>query len=166
MDFALNEEQRSWQLKARKFAEQEIRPISLARDQIADAVADETKRALPARLREIASLMADRLADPDVIAALTGKDLASGDPFTGNGAAVRKRRKGLDKKDKHILKDILKNGPLLTNGYANIFYVRDANGVLRAVSVYWYDGGWDEYAVGVAHPNTWFDGRRVFSRNS
>ncbi len=39
MDFALNEEQRSWQLKARKFAEQEIRPISLARDQIADAVA-------------------------------------------------------------------------------------------------------------------------------
>jgi alkylation response protein AidB-like acyl-CoA dehydrogenase len=37
MDFALNSEQREWQMKARQFAEEEIRPISLARDQIADA---------------------------------------------------------------------------------------------------------------------------------
>ena len=36
MDFALNEEQRGWQLEARRFAEEEIRPLSLARDQIAD----------------------------------------------------------------------------------------------------------------------------------
>ncbi len=36
MDFSLNEEQRGWQMKARKFAEEEIRPISLRRDQIAD----------------------------------------------------------------------------------------------------------------------------------
>jgi acyl-CoA dehydrogenase len=36
MDFALNEEQREWQLKARKFAAEEIRPISLERDVIAD----------------------------------------------------------------------------------------------------------------------------------
>ncbi len=35
MDFSLNEEQRAWQAKARKFAEEEIRPISLARDRIA-----------------------------------------------------------------------------------------------------------------------------------
>ena len=34
---ALNEEQRAWQMKARKFAQEEIRPISAARDQIADA---------------------------------------------------------------------------------------------------------------------------------
>ena len=34
MDFSLNEEQRGWQTEARKFAEDEIRPISLARDQI------------------------------------------------------------------------------------------------------------------------------------
>ncbi len=34
MDFALNEEQRGWQDEARKFAEDEIRPISLKRDQI------------------------------------------------------------------------------------------------------------------------------------
>ena len=36
MDFALNEEQRGWQMKARQFATEEIRPISLARDRIAD----------------------------------------------------------------------------------------------------------------------------------
>jgi acyl-CoA dehydrogenase len=34
MDFSYNEEQRGWQLEARKFAMDEIRPISLARDQI------------------------------------------------------------------------------------------------------------------------------------
>ena len=36
MDFSLNEEQCAWHMKARKFAEQEIRPISLQRDRIAD----------------------------------------------------------------------------------------------------------------------------------
>ncbi len=37
MDFTLSNEQRAWQMTARKFAEDEIRPISLARDAIADA---------------------------------------------------------------------------------------------------------------------------------
>jgi len=36
MDLSLNEEQRAWQMKARKFAQEEIGPISLQRDQIAD----------------------------------------------------------------------------------------------------------------------------------
>jgi alkylation response protein AidB-like acyl-CoA dehydrogenase len=36
MDFSLNEEQREWQNKARKFAEEDIRPVSLARDRILD----------------------------------------------------------------------------------------------------------------------------------
>jgi alkylation response protein AidB-like acyl-CoA dehydrogenase len=36
MDFALNDEQRDWQMKARKFAAEEIRPISLQRDKIND----------------------------------------------------------------------------------------------------------------------------------
>ena len=36
MDYSLNETQRAWQLKARQFAAEEIRPISLARDRIAD----------------------------------------------------------------------------------------------------------------------------------
>ena len=38
MDFSLTEEQRAWQMKARKFAEEEIKPITLERDQIADPV--------------------------------------------------------------------------------------------------------------------------------
>ncbi len=37
MDFSLNEEQRGWQQEARKFADDEIRPISLERDQIEGA---------------------------------------------------------------------------------------------------------------------------------
>jgi alkylation response protein AidB-like acyl-CoA dehydrogenase len=36
MDFSLDEEQRGWQMEARKFAHDEIRPISLERDRIAD----------------------------------------------------------------------------------------------------------------------------------
>jgi len=34
MDFSLNKEQQAWQMKAREFARDEIRPISLKRDQI------------------------------------------------------------------------------------------------------------------------------------
>ncbi|MEK7181127.1 MAG: hypothetical protein AAB738_02210 [Patescibacteria group bacterium] len=57
------------------------------------------------------------------------------------------------------------NGVLLTNGYANIFYVRDVNGVLRAVRVYWCDDGWlgSAYAL---DGGRWYGDRRVFSRNS
>ncbi len=58
------------------------------------------------------------------------------------------------------------DGPLLTNGYANIFYVRDVNGVLRAVGVGWSDGGWDVIARSVVGPREWGAGDRVFSRNS
>ena len=36
MDFSLNDEQIAWQMKARKFADEEIRPVSLARDAIAE----------------------------------------------------------------------------------------------------------------------------------
>src|SRR6266446_8081876 len=36
MDFSLNDEQREWQMKARKFAREEIRPISLERDAVED----------------------------------------------------------------------------------------------------------------------------------
>ena len=57
------------------------------------------------------------------------------------------------------------SGVLLTNGYANIFYVRDFSGVLRAVSVRWSDGGWSVNAHGVTYPRAWDDGGQVFSRN-
>ena len=56
-------------------------------------------------------------------------------------------------------------GVLLNNGWANIFYVRDAKAVLRAVRVHWCGGGWLAYAsaLGVFR---WYDVRQVFSRNS
>jgi len=57
-------------------------------------------------------------------------------------------------------------GALLTNGYANIFYVRDINGVLRAVRVNWYGDGWLMSADSVEGPGRWGAGNQVFSRNS
>lgn len=56
-------------------------------------------------------------------------------------------------------------GDLFTDGCANIFYVRDVNGVLRAASVRWIGGGWGvgADALGVCR---WSGVARVFSRNS
>ena len=59
-----------------------------------------------------------------------------------------------------------KQGALLTNGYANIFYVHDINGVLRAVHVYWNGHGWSVYARSVEFPGEWNAGSRGFSRDS
>jgi hypothetical protein len=56
-------------------------------------------------------------------------------------------------------------GALLTNGWANIFYVRDVNGVLRAVVVYWHDVGWRASADALGD-SRWYDDDLVFSRNS
>jgi len=55
-------------------------------------------------------------------------------------------------------------GVLLANGYANIFYVRDVDSLLRPVGVFWDGDGWgvDAYSVGVG----WVDDDRVFSRSS
>ena len=58
------------------------------------------------------------------------------------------------------------DGVLLNNGYANIFYIRDQNAVLRAVGVYWLDDGWGVDAFSVEGPDRWRDGYQVFSRNS
>lgn len=58
------------------------------------------------------------------------------------------------------------SGALLNNGWANIFYIRDQNGVLRAVYVRWYVDGWDVGARSVEGPRRWYDGDQVFSRNS
>lgn len=55
-------------------------------------------------------------------------------------------------------------GVLLNNGYANIFYVRDQNGVLRAVYVYWIDVGWYLNASSIESPRRWDGGHQVFSR--
>ncbi len=45
MDFSLNEEQRGWQLKAREFARETLRPASLKRDQIEGVLHDFRKEA-------------------------------------------------------------------------------------------------------------------------
>jgi len=57
-------------------------------------------------------------------------------------------------------------GKLLTNGYANIFYIRDAKGVLWAVRARWDDiyDYWHVEANPVSRPNAWNDGGRVVSR--
>lgn len=56
-------------------------------------------------------------------------------------------------------------GDLLTNGYANIFYVRDHN-VLWAARCYWRSsrGYWDVHASPVTGPCAWRAGCQVFSR--
>jgi hypothetical protein len=56
-------------------------------------------------------------------------------------------------------------GALLTNGWANIFYVRDREGVLRAVIVRWGDDGWSADAYALVD-DRWLVARQVFSRNS
>ncbi|MBI2591094.1 MAG: hypothetical protein HYW34_00210 [Candidatus Brennerbacteria bacterium] len=58
-----------------------------------------------------------------------------------------------------------KKGVLLVNGWANIFYVRDVNGVLRAVVVRWCGCGWGAGAFDLGG-RTWSVVYQVFSRNS
>ncbi len=58
------------------------------------------------------------------------------------------------------------SGALLTNGYANIFYIKDTAGGLRTVDARWGGVGWLVHAFAVAHPYEWSDGCRVFSRDS
>lgn len=57
-------------------------------------------------------------------------------------------------------------GKLLTNGWANIFYVRSRSGVLFAVRVNWDGDGWDVEADSVENPLEWNAGHLVFSRDS
>lgn len=90
--------------------------------------------------------------DAPIIAELSGKERAE-TTLSELYALLEKQCHGED-------------GPLLTNGYANIFYVRDQNGALRAVRAYWSGGRWGVHARSVEDPFRWIDGYRVFSRNS
>ena len=58
------------------------------------------------------------------------------------------------------------DGDLLTNSYANIFYIKDTEGVLRAVFVDWHGVGWFVDADSVEYSNEWAPGSRVFCCNS
>ena len=59
-----------------------------------------------------------------------------------------------------------KEGILLNNSYANIFYVKNNAGGLCAVFVRWHGGGWSVDADSVAGTVEWGGGCQVFSRNS
>jgi hypothetical protein len=53
-------------------------------------------------------------------------------------------------------------GILQTNGYANIFYVRDQKGVLCAVRVGWDEEGWVIDAISVEDPLAWNGKHEIF----
>ncbi|MFZ1075197.1 MAG: hypothetical protein WAN50_02390 [Minisyncoccia bacterium] len=55
-------------------------------------------------------------------------------------------------------------GTLLTNGYANVGYIPDINGVLGAVYGYWCVGGWFFEAGPFVHRYRWIDGLQFLSR--
>jgi hypothetical protein len=55
-------------------------------------------------------------------------------------------------------------GPLLTNGYANIFYLRTGPG-LFSVSAPWIDDRWELRGWDLEGSGKWAAGHRVFSRN-
>ena len=59
-----------------------------------------------------------------------------------------------------------KRKPLLTNGYANVFYVRDSDNLLRAVCILWNNGGWSVDAWAIDASSKWTGGSLVFSRIS
>jgi len=58
------------------------------------------------------------------------------------------------------------NGLLLTNGWANVGYIQNMNGVFWAVRTYWGAdrGGWDVEAYSTLSPARWLDGTQFLSR--
>ena len=57
------------------------------------------------------------------------------------------------------------NGSLLTNGFANIFCVRNIKGVLRMVRGYWFRGGWNIFDY-PSDSGEWGEGDQIFYRHS
>jgi hypothetical protein len=88
--------------------------------------------------------------DPAIITSLGGEakvEISLGQFF----AAFAKQAKGED-------------GPLLTNGWANVGYIRDINGVLWAVFGLWDVVGWSFEAPPLDNPFRWRDGYRFLAR--
>lgn len=59
-----------------------------------------------------------------------------------------------------------KSENLLNNGWANLFYVKDMNGILRVVNVSKSISGWGVNANSIVDPDDWHADFRVFVRNS
>ena len=59
------------------------------------------------------------------------------------------------------------SGVLCTDGRSHIFYIKDVDGVLRAVNINWPNFGWYVFADPVPDPNNeWQDEFLIFSRDS
>ena len=54
------------------------------------------------------------------------------------------------------------DGFLQTNGYANIFYVRDPRNELCAIRIGWDDEGWVIDAISVKDPLAWNGKHQIF----
>lgn len=53
-------------------------------------------------------------------------------------------------------------GFLQTNGYANIFYARDKDGMMCAIRIGWASDGWVVDAIPVADPEPWHGDHLIF----
>jgi hypothetical protein len=93
--------------------------------------------------------------DPAIIEALGGEGLVE-TTLAHLWAMLKQQGQGEDK-----------DGGLLVNCNANIFYIRDVDNQLWAVGCRWRAGyGWDVEALPLAYPYAWRAGARVFSRDS
>lgn len=94
-------------------------------------------------------------SDEDILKDLGGKAQVEKNPSTMRGVyeVIKKQSHGED-------------GALKNNGCANIFYVSDKVGGLRAVHVDRNVGGWNVCACLVGDPYGWNAGCRVFAGNS
>ncbi len=87
-------------------------------------------------------------ADGPIIAELGGESKVEG-PFTAAFALLQRQPRG-------------EPGFLQTNGYANIFYVRDKKGALCAIRIGWASDGWVVDAISVADPLAWNGKHEIF----
>jgi hypothetical protein len=87
-------------------------------------------------------------ADGPIIAELGGEGKVEG-TFAGAFALLQRQPKGED-------------GFLQTNGYANIFYVRDKKRALCAVRIGWASDGWVVDAIAVDDPCAWNGKHEIF----
>jgi hypothetical protein len=91
-------------------------------------------------------------ADGPIIAELGGESKVEG-TFAAVFALLHRQPKG-------------GTGFLQTNGYANIFYVRDKNEELCAVRVGWAGDGWMVDAISVTDPLAWHGEHLIFCPRS
>ena len=96
---------------------------------------------IPKKCKIATKILKRRMNDKEILSTLKPKE-TSLDEF----AYVLKNRKGL-----------------LTSGYVNIFYIRDAARTLWAVSARWRVDGWRVGAGSVVHPDEWSGGSQVIA---